>query len=277
MPEPYLPPWLRDKPDLIQVFLNDPELGWFTTGDASMAVEAVRQAPGYESYFPGNLRPDGSVIHSEPVYQSVVESYEDVLLSINVNPDLFGDKFGAMVAGYVSPEEFAGRVERKYEGIINQIDEVRQWYVDRGFAENVSREAIIAAELDPDIGSQILAGDIAMAQVGGQASRRGFDFGVGFARQLTQAGLDTSSEASSFFALAQGTIPVIQTLARRHADPDDDFDLEEFTQAQLFEDPDQRRRMRRLVAQERASFTSGIAGVGSVARSDLGATGVEAF
>jgi hypothetical protein len=46
-------------------------------------------------------------------------------------------------------------------------------------------------------------------------------------------------------------------LANRHADPDDEFHLEQFDNADLFQDPQQRRRMGRLLAQERASFTGG--------------------
>ncbi len=265
MPDVYLPPAIRNTP-LAQVYID----AWIDSGDPQMAWEEVRSHADYETYFPGNRREDGSVIYDENTYQSVIESYEDVLLSINVNPDLFTDKFAGLVQGFVSPQEFAQRIDSQYEGIIDQVPEVRQWYVDNGFAFEPTREAIIASILDPDIGDQILAGNISMAQVGGQASRRDFNISVDFARQLTQAGLDTSAEASQFFALAEGTVPALQTLARRHADPDDDFDLEEFTQAQLFEDPDQRRRMRRLLAQERASFSDSVAGVGAFARSESG-------
>lgn len=271
MPDVYLPRWLRGTP-LANVYID----AWVETGDTARALEAVREDPQYDTFFPGNRRDDGTLIYDEATYRSVTESFEDVLLSINVNPDLFTDKFAGLVRGFVSPDEFASRVDRVYDQVIDQADEVRQWYVNKGYADNVSREAIVASVLDPDIGEQILAGNISMAQVGGQASRRGFDIGVDFARQLTQAGLDTSSEASRFFALAEGSLPVLNTLARRHADPDDDFDLDEFTQAQLFEDPTQRRRMRRLLAQERASFTESVAGVGIATRSQAGGiTGVE--
>lgn len=265
MSEVYLPPWLRGTP-LAQVYID----AWVETGDTAQALLAVRDDPRYDTIFPGNRRDDGTVIYDENTYRSVIESYEDVLLSINVNPDLFRNRFGEMVSGLVSPSEFADRVDQAYEGIIDQADAVRQWYVDQGFADNVTREAIVASVLDPDVGQQILSGQIAMAQVGGQAAIRGFNIGLEYTRSLTQAGLDTSSEASSFFALAEGSIPTLQVLARRHLDPDDTFDLTEFTQAQLFEDPEQRRRMRRLLAQERARWTDSAAGVGIVARSDSG-------
>ena len=260
-----MPPTIRNTP-LSGVYLTE----WIATGSVDMAWDAVRRNPNYDRYFPGNRREDGTVIYDESTYTSVIESYADVLLSININPDLFRDKFGSMVAGYVSPTEFANRIDAEYEGIINQTPEVAQWYADNGFAYAPTREAIIASVLDPDIGQAILNGDIAMAQVGGNAAKRGFDISVNFARQLTQAGLDTSSEASSFFALAQGSIPTLQVLARRHADPNDTFNLEDFTGAQLFEDPDQRQRMRRLLAEERASFSDSVAGLGAFRQNDQG-------
>jgi len=65
------------------------------------------------------------------------------------------------------------------------------------------------------------------------------------------------NEAQQFFGNAAMLVPTLSVLASRNADPDDDFDLTEFTQAQIFDDPTQRRRMRRLLAQETASFTGG--------------------
>ena len=52
-------------------------------------------------------------------------------------------------------------------------------------------------------------------------------------------------------------LPALQVLAARHADPDDTFDLGEFTQAQIMNDPMQRQRIRRLVAQEQSDFSQG--------------------
>lgn len=266
MPDIYLPPWLRDKPDLAQAYVD----AWIETGDTTQALEAIREHPNYDTYFPGNRRPDGTVFYDEAPYQSITESFDDALIGYNLNPELFRGKYGQLISGLVSPEEFASRLDRTWAGLIDQAPAVRQWYVERGFAEDITDEAIFASMLDPDLDAQIAAGQINMAQVGGAAAERGFSISREFASRLNQAGLDTSSEASSFFALAEGAIPVLQVLARRHNDPNDEFDLESFTQAQLLEDPTQRRHMRRLIAQERAGFTEGAAGVGSVTRGPTG-------
>jgi hypothetical protein len=74
---------------------------------------------------------------------------------------------------------------------------------------------------------------------------------------------------------AANLVPALNVLTRRHADPDDTFDLEEFVAADLFEDPTQRRRMRRLVNQERASFTGGRPGTLSTLQTG-GVTGLRA-
>jgi hypothetical protein len=44
-------------------------------------------------------------------------------------------------------------------------------------------------------------------------------------------------------------------LVTRHNDPDDDFDLNELTDAMIFTDPDQIERVERLFATEQSSFS----------------------
>jgi hypothetical protein len=59
------------------------------------------------------------------------------------------------------------------------------------------------------------------------------------------------------FQQADAMMPALSVLAARHADPDDNFDLNEFTAGTLYNDPEQARRIRTLIAQERSSFTGG--------------------
>jgi hypothetical protein len=131
-----------------------------------------------------------------------------------------------------------------------------QWYAQNNGLQ-LSFEAILAAALDPDdIGTKILNRQIGMAEIGGEGIEAGFAPDVGLVEQLYERGV-TREEAQQEFATAANYVPVLNVLARRHADPDDDFDLEEFVAADVFNDPTQRRRMRRLMQQERASFTGG--------------------
>lgn len=267
----YIPVWMRGTP-LEQVYRD----AWIETGDAVLAREAVRTSPDYLDLFPGNARDDGSVRYDEDTYLSIRESYADSLLSVGVNPDLFTSKFGDLIAGSVSPAEFASRVDTVYERVIDAIPEVRQ-RMDTYYGTGMTPQAILASFLDPDIGTGILEKRISISEIGAEASTRGFDVTQDFANRLYEAGTDTASEAAQFFALGENLLPSLQVLASRHDDPDDDFTLEEFAAAEIFNNPAQRRRMRLLFAQERADFNTGTGTGVLFARTDEGAlTGLAA-
>lgn len=247
-PNVFIPIWLRGTP-LEQVYID----AWVETGDAMLAVEAVRADNRYDDYFAGNKRDDGSVRYDESTYQSLIEGFEDVLLSINVNPDLFSARFADLIEGAVSIPEFTQRVENVYERVIDASPEVAA-RLNEYYGVGMGTNAIIASFLDPDVGSLILDKQIAVSEVGAEASKRGFNATKDFANRLYEAGTDTASEAAQFFSLAENMIPTLATLAARHDDPDDDFTLEEFAAGEIFNNPLQRRRTRLLLAQERATF-----------------------
>jgi hypothetical protein len=244
----YAPAWMRGTP-LEQIWLQE----WFETGDGQLAMEAVRRSPAYDEILAGNRREDGSLRYDENTYFGLIESYEDSLLSVNLNPDIFREFFSENIEGLVSPTEFAGRVNRVYERVIQSIPETAAWAADI-FGLDLSVEGILAMAVDPRIGEMILDRRIAMSEVGGAAASKNFTVGADLAEKMVTYGLDTAAESQDYFAQAKTIVPALEVLSRRHADPDDDFDLTEFTNATLFGDPEQRRRMRRLMDQERASF-----------------------
>jgi hypothetical protein len=243
----YVPPWLPK--GAADVWLE----AWKLDDTPGFAIDQVRKHGDYGIWFPGNVREDGSTIMSEDEYVANIESYKDSLLSIGVNPDLFDEQFPNLIQGLVDPGEFNQRVQTMYESVLVAAPAIRDYYAAE-YSFDMTDSAIIASFLDPDIGQAIITRRIAISEVGGEASQRSFNVGAAFSERLVQAGLDTQGEAAQFFAEADMMIPAISVLAARHQDPDDDFDLEEFTQATIFGDPDQRRRMRRLMAQERSSF-----------------------
>ncbi len=251
MAETYVPIWMRGTP-LEQVSIN----AWVETGDVQMAREAVRADPAYGQFFPGNVREDGSIRYDEDTYLAITESYGDALLSVGVNPDLFSTRFGELIAGAVSPAEFASRVENVYTRVIDATPEVAQ-RMDEFYGVGLTTEAILASFMDPDIGTAILEKRIAVSEVAAEASTRNFSLTFDFANRLYEAGTDTASEAARFFSLAENALPTLAVLAARHADPDDDFTLEDFAASEIFGSAAQRRRTRTLLAQERASFTTG--------------------
>jgi hypothetical protein len=230
---------------------------WEETGDPDRAWAEVQVSPAFDAAFPGIKRDDGTLRMTAEEYMVTMEGYENVLGSVGLNPQLFRSRFVELIEGEVSPDEFAAeRVDPLYERIVETSPGIMQWYAQNNGLE-LSFEAILAAALDPDdVGTKILNRQIGMAEIGGEGIEAGFAPDVGLVEQLYERGV-TRQQAQQEFATAANYVPVLNVLARRHADPDDSFDLEEFVAADLFSDPTQRRRMRRLTQQERASFTGG--------------------
>lgn len=241
-------PWLPD--ELLRIYADS----WADSGDGQTAWATVRAAPQYDVYFPGNRREDGSLRYSEMIYKSVWEGYEDVISSTGLNPSLFTDLFVDLIEGNVSPDELAAeRVDPTFERIVQGTAEIQAAFAEqRDIA--ITPEAILASALDPAIGDKILERQITMAEIRGEAWQRRMFAPIGLGEDLAEVGM-TRSTAQRFFSEASEMLPVLNVLARRHGDPDDTFDLEEFTAGSIFDDPTQRARLRRAVAQERASFT----------------------
>jgi hypothetical protein len=246
-----MPQWMMGTP-LGEIW----SLAWEETGDPNLAMEAVRRSPEYDQTFAGNRREDGSLRYDENTYMGIVESYEDELLAVGINPDLYRSKFPDLISGLVSPAEFTTRVESMYERVIEATPEIRDFYA-ANYGMDMTEAAIVASFLDPDIGQAVIEKRIATSEIGGSAATRGFDVSRDYAASLERSRM-TLRDADEFFGTAATMVPALSILASRHSDPDDDFDLNEFTTAMIQDDPQQRRRMRRLIAQENAAFTGGV-------------------
>lgn len=212
----------------------------------------VREDKRYDTWFPGNKADDGSVRYGEGQYAAVRESYRDVMRSMNLSPDLFEDQFTALMEGEVSPAEFEARASEVYDRVISASDAIkREFAAANGF--DITTEGILASALDPEVGDKILYQEISLAEVGGAGAEHGFTISREERDRLVDRGL-TLEQARQLYGEASSLLPVLDVLAKRHDDPDDDFDLEEFTNAEVFSDPFQNRRMRRLIGQERSQF-----------------------
>ena len=242
--------WLP--PEARQIYID----AMLELDDADAAWAVVRADTRYEEWFPGNLTEDGRPRYSEATYATVVAAYDDTFRAVGLNPALFQSRYGELISGEVSPKELEElRIMPVYERIIEGSEYIKAWYSDNMGIE-MTTEAILASALDPSLGNQILNREIGMAEIAGEAVESGFDAEafVPFLEQLyTTEGMDRQM-ADRLFSAASDVIPALSVLARRHADPDDTFDLGEFVSAELWSDPFQRRRMRRLVSQERAAF-----------------------
>ena len=243
-------PWLPAP--LVAIYEEE----YINSGDPELAWAKVRASSEYDAFLPGMRRADGSLrLESEQAYFALMESYADVFQSYNLNPSFFEGTFVTLLEGDVSPEELdRDRIAPVYERVIEAAPAIIEDYARRWGVE-MTPEAIVAGILDPELGDRIITRQVAISEIAGEGAESGFGVSDALVESLYRAGVDRR-EADRLFSQAENVIPVLSTMAKRHADPDDTFDLKEFVSADIFSDPKQRRRMRRLVAQERSLFAN---------------------
>ena len=255
--------------DILSIFASE----WARTGDPQVAIAEVRRNPAYEIAFPGNKRPDGTVKFDEVTYTGLKESYIGTLqeygIPRNTSVDLLTDRFTGLIEGEVSAREFAQRVDAVYQGIQENIPEVTEFYREN-FGLELSPEAIFVGALDPTVGEEIVAGRITTAQIGGEAARAGFQISGDFAQRLQRAGI-SQAQARQLFTTAQTELPRLQELQTRGGVTDpEQFTLEQFTEAAVFQSPEELEEIRLLEAEEASRF----APVGGAARRGRRVTGL---
>jgi len=230
---------------------------WQKSGNADTAWAVVQEHPQYERWFPGNLTDDGRPRMPEKDYAKAIASYDEVFINVGLNPDLFRDRYGELIAGDVSPYELEmTRINPMHDRIVSQSSQLKAWYAEN-FDVVLTDAALMASVIDPSLGERILTKQISMAEIGGEAAESGYDVDFDLVQRIIEETDVTRAEAEESFLNAKSLIPTMGVLAARHADPDDDFDINEFIAADMFKDPAQMRRMNRLVAQERSTFTGG--------------------
>lgn len=258
----WLPEGARDV--FFEAWVENPETAW----------EVVRTDPRYGEWFPGNLTDDGRVRLSEEDYAATVADYDDIFREVGIDPALFRPRYGDLIAGEVTPDELAeDRIGPLYDRVVASSDAIRTYYADTYGIPDMTAEAFVAGVLDPDLGSRILTKQIGIAEIGGEALESGFDITAEFAEDILEAGFGRG-DADRVFSRADIVLPTLQTLAERHSDPDDDFDIYEFSSAMFFSDPTQIRRIRRLQAQESSLFSNVTGDVRFRRRNDLGVSGL---
>ena len=256
-------------PDILSIFASE----WARTGDPQVAIAEVRRSDAYEIAFPGNKRPDGTVKFDEVTYTGLKESYIGTLqeygIPRNTSVDLLTDRFTGLIEGEVSAREFAQRVDAEYQGIQENIPEVTEFYREN-FGLELTPEAIFVGALDPTVGEEIVAGRITTAQIGGEAARAGFEISGDFAQRLQRAGI-SQAQARQLFTTAQAELPRLQELqARGGVEQPEQFTLEQFTEAAVFQSPEELEEIRQLEAEEQSRF----APIGGAARRGRRVTGL---
>ena len=240
-------------PDILQLFADE----WSKTGDPNVAISNVRRTTAYDTAFPGNKRPDGTVKFDEVTYQGLRESYIGTLAEFGVprdtSVDLLSDRFTGLVEGEVSAREFAQRVGAVFQGVQENIPEVQSFYREN-FGLELTPEAIFVGALDPSVGEEIVAGRITTAQIGGEAARAGFEISGEFAQRLQRAGI-SQAQARQLFTAAESELPRLQSLqAARGVETEQQLSLEDFAEAAVFQSPEELEQIRRVEEEQRAEF-----------------------
>lgn len=241
-------PWLP--PPLARIFADE----WTESGNADLALAAVRAAPEYETYFPGNKRDDGSLFLDEQAYLATIEGYSRQFAEFGLGGNFMQDIYPDLVQAGKSPTELAEQLGQIYIQVISRSDEVREYYANNFGTGQLSDQAIFASALKPDVSPLVFERQFRTAQIGGSASQFGFDLDVDAANRLYSFGLDEEG-ANRVFSRAAQQLPTLRTLQQRFDDPNDELDIEQFSEALVIQSPRILDTMVRLLNQERAQFT----------------------
>ena len=245
-------PWIPEA--LLGVFVD----AWVEYGDTNLALSAFRADQRYEQFFPGNKRDDGTTYLTEAEYLSNIEGYDRRLRMFGQDPGDLRHRYIDLIQGGTSPDEFEADLAEVQQEVLLQAPSVRATYASYGYSADVSDRAIFASRLAGAGGAspQVFEMRFRAAQIGAEATSRGFDYVRGSAERLAAFGV-SQDQARSLFAQAQAELPTYNELLSRHNDPEDDLTLEEYEDALVLRDPEHLRSLARVMAAERSLFTPG--------------------
>jgi len=233
----------------------------------TQVISEVRKDPEYTNIFPGNTTPSGQVRYDEVTYNALKESYIGTLQEYGIDRSasltFIADKITGLIEGDVSASEFAQRIGSVYEGIEENIPQVQEFY-ETNFGVTLDARSILAGALDPTVGEAIVQGRITTAQIGGEATRAGFEITTSEAKRLQEAGL-TQEEARRLFSVAESQLPRLQELqAQRGIAQEQQIGLEQLSEALVFQSQEEMETIARLEEQEASTFapTTGAARTG---------------
>lgn len=226
-------------------------------GDSSLAWQEVRNGEGrtiYDQTFPGNRREDGTLRLSEPNYLSTKAQYRNSLRQRNINPEVFETRFGELIAGEVSAQEFESRIAAVNENIAQRSEEIRRAFAEASGVTDFSPEATLATVLDPEgVGRELLERRISIAQVRGTAAEFGFDRSQERIEEVIRRSQINEQQARGFYSQLDPTLNRLQT-AEAAALGERAIGVTDIESAALLDDQTQMRRIEQLLQRERAAF-----------------------
>lgn len=236
-------PYLDDR--LVRLFLNK----YAESGNERLALAEMRADPIMVEIYPGIKRDDGSLRMTEQEYVAAIDNMKASVRKFNLNPNEFGDDIVQAISGDVSPLEFSQRLDAGYEGVVNNIPQVKQAYLDN-FGIDLPDESIFAMFVSPNVATKILEGQIRASQVIGEAEAAGFgSVTAQVAQSLTAQGL-TQEGARKGFGEAALTLPGIQTAALSQGR--DNIGVADYVEATQLGDAQQLRELQNVINQNRA-------------------------
>jgi len=243
---PYLPN------ALIRVYTE----AWIRTNDPLLAMAAVEQDPRLEEFFPGIRRDNGTLRMPINEYGAVVEAFDEALLRAGINPTTMRGRYGELIEGNVSADEFRSRVVAMSERVLAEEPAMMEMYASY-YGIEMNRGSLIAAALDPQINEAILSRQISTAEIGGAAAIAGFRLSRDTATELYQYGLTEQTARETFMEAAQ-KLPGFGRAAERQREGE--FGLGEYLgAANLLGTAEQRRlateKAGRMLAGEASQFT----------------------
>jgi len=201
-------PYLDDR--LVRLFLNK----YAESGNERLALAEMRADPIMAEIYPGIKRNDGSLRMTEQEYVAAVDNMKATVRTYNLNPNEFADDIAQAISGDVSPLEFRQRMEAGYEGVVNNIPQVKQAYLEN-FGIDLPDESIFAMFVSPNVSTKILEGQIRASQVIGEAENAGLGgITAQVGQSLVQQGL-TQEGARKGFGQAALTLEGLQRAAAR--------------------------------------------------------------
>ena len=205
-------PYLDDR--LIRLYLDK----YAESGNERLALAEMRADPVMAEVYPGIKRTDGTLRMTEQEYVAAIDNMKASLRNYNLNPNEFEDDIVGAISGDVSPLEFRQRLDAGYEGVVNNIPQVKEAYL-QNFGVDLPDESIFAMFVSPNVATKILEGNIRASQVIGEAESAGFGVNKLVAQSLVQQGL-TQEGARKGFGQAQLSLRGIQGAAARQGRQD---------------------------------------------------------
>ena len=205
-------PYLDDR--LIRLYLDK----YAESGNERLALAEMRADPVMAEVYPGIKRTDGTLRMTEQEYVAAIDNMKASLRNYNLNPNEFEDDIVGAISGDVSPLEFRQRLDAGYEGVVNNIPQVKEAYL-QNFGVDLPDESIFAMFVSPNVATKILEGQIRASQVIGEAESAGFGVNKLVAQSLVQQGL-TQEGARKGFGQAQLSLRGIRGAAARQGRQD---------------------------------------------------------